>query len=56
MAAQSYTHPITKEPYVIGLSTIQRWYYKVRNKLAHAAKVLRRAVRKDAGTQPSVSM
>lgn len=54
MAERSYTHPITHEPYRIGLSTIQRWYYKVRKKLAQAAKVLRRAVRKDAGTQPSV--
>lgn len=55
MAERSYTHPITNEPYRIGLSTIQRWYYKVRRKLAQAAKLLRRAVRKDAGTQPSVS-
>ena len=55
MAAQSYKHPITGEPWTIGLSTIERWYYKVKKKQARAVEELRRAVRKDAGTQPSLS-
>lgn len=55
MAAESYTHPITGQPVTFGVSTIERWFYKVRNNLAKATEVLRRPVRKDAGTQPSLS-
>ncbi|MDD5708883.1 MAG: IS481 family transposase, partial [Kiritimatiellae bacterium] len=55
MASQSYQHPITGQPCTFGLSTIERWYYKVRKKQARAVEALHRAVRKDAGTQPSLS-
>lgn len=55
LAEQSYKHPITGEPWTVGLSTIQRWYYKVRKKQARAVEALRRAVRKDAGTHPSLT-
>lgn len=55
LAAKSYTHPITGQPVTFGVSTIERWFYKVRKKLAKAVEVLRRQVRKDAGTQPSLS-
>lgn len=55
LAEQSYKHPITGEPWTVGLSTIERWYYKVRKKQARAMEMLRRSVRKDAGTHPSLT-
>lgn len=55
MTARPYKHPITGEPWTVGLSTVERWYYRIRKKQARAVEMLRRAVRKDAGTQPSLS-
>ena len=55
MAGRTYTHPITSRPCRFGQSTLERWYYKAKRKRARAVEALRRAVRKDAGTQPSLS-
>ena len=55
LAAKTYKHPITGQLVTFGVSTIERWFYKVRNKLEKAVEMLRRQVRKDAGTQPSLS-
>lgn len=55
MAAQTYTHPITDQPVRFGVSTIERWFYRVRREQKNAVGALRRRVRKDAGTQPSLA-
>lgn len=55
MAERTYKHPITGEACTFGQSTIERWYYKVRRRQARAVEALRRAVRKDAGTHPSLT-
>jgi putative transposase len=54
MARTSYKHPISGHPVKFGLSTIERWFYTVRKGKKNAVDALRRRVRKDAGTQPSV--
>ena len=55
LAEKCYKHPITGQPVTYGASTIERWFYKIRKKLEKAVEVLRRPVRKDAGTHPSLS-
>jgi putative transposase len=55
MAARTYAHPITREPVSFGTSTIERWFYRVRKNQSKAVDTLRRRVRKDAGTQWSLS-
>lgn len=56
MAVTRYAHPITGEPVKIGLSTIERWYYAVRHAQRDVVDALRRRIRKDAGTQPSLTV
>ena len=53
LAATTWQHPISGEPFRIGMSTIERWYYKVR-KEQNPIEVLQRKLRFDAGTMPSV--
>ena len=55
MAAATYVHPISGQPARFGASTIERWLYKVRRGQADVMRALRRRVRKDAGTQPSLT-
>ena len=55
LAAQRWTHPTTGEPVLFGFSTIERWYYRCRDELGDPIGVLRRKVRTDAGTQPSLN-
>lgn len=57
LAAKTWRHPISGDPKRFGLSTIERWYYKV---LACAPKegpveVLRRKIRCDHGAHPALS-
>jgi putative transposase len=55
LAAQTWTHPTTGEAVRFGLSTLERWYYRCRDELRDPIGLLRRKVRTDAGTQPSLS-
>lgn len=55
LAAQTWTHPTTSESVRFGFSTLERWYYRCRDELRDPIGVLRRKVRTDAGTQPSMS-
>ncbi len=56
LAARQWRHPITGEPTRFGLSTIERWYHRVRKERRDPVHVLRRKVRKDLGTQGSMSL
>lgn len=53
LAEKQWKHPITEESVRFGVSTIERWYYKAR-KDSDPVRVLRRCIRKDAGTCPSL--
>jgi putative transposase len=54
LAAKSWKHPITGEPACYGLSTIERWYYKALKAGSDPVGALRRRVRCDATTHPSM--
>lgn len=55
LAAKTWTHPITGTPTRFGFSTIERWYYKALAAGSDPVGALRRKVRSDAGTHPSLS-
>jgi len=55
LAATTWRHPITGAPVRFGVSTIERWYYAARGAPRDPVGELRRKVRRDAGTQPSLS-
>lgn len=54
LAARTWRHPIHGGPACFGLSTIERWYYMARRAESDPVGALRRKVRKDAGTHPSL--
>lgn len=54
LAARDYTHPITREPFRLGVSTIERWYYQARNEPVDPVGALRKKVRKDSGRQRTI--
>ncbi|MCL4698445.1 MAG: DDE-type integrase/transposase/recombinase [Burkholderiaceae bacterium] len=54
LAAQRWRHPVSGEAVRFGASTIERWYYAAKQARTDPVGALRRAVRKDAGTQPSL--
>jgi len=55
LAATTWRHPITGEPVRFGVSTIERWYYTARGAPRDPVGELQRKLRKDAGTQWSLS-
>jgi transposase InsO family protein len=55
LAAQRWRHPVTGEAVQFGVSTIERWLYAARQAHTNPVSALRRAVRKDAGVQRSLS-
>lgn len=55
LAAKTWTHPISGVPVCFGLSTIERWFYKALAAGSDPVGALRRKVRSDAGTHPSLS-
>jgi putative transposase len=55
LAQRTWRHPVTGKPVRFGLSTIERWWYLSRRERRDPVGVLRRKVRKDLGTQHSVS-
>lgn len=54
LAQQTWVHPIRGEPVCFGLSTIERWYYRALAAGPDPLRALRRKVRSDAGTHPSL--
>lgn len=55
LAITTWRHPMTGEPVHFGVSTIERWYYTARNAPRDPVGELQRKLRKDAGTQWSLS-
>jgi len=55
LAARTWRHPIHEGPSCFGFSTIERWYYKALKAQADPVGALKRALRCDAGTHPSLS-
>jgi len=55
LAKKTWSHPISGAPACFGLSTIERWFYKARAAGSDPVGALRRKVRSDAGTHPSLS-
>ena len=56
LAQRAWRHPLTGEPIRFGFSTIERWFYAARNEVKDPIGKLRRGVRRDAGTQPSLGV
>ncbi len=54
LARVTWTHPATGERVRFGAPTIERWYYQARNAGADRVGALRKKIRKDAGTHPSM--
>ncbi|MEN8183976.1 MAG: DDE-type integrase/transposase/recombinase [Myxococcota bacterium] len=55
LAQKSWCHPITGEPVQFAASTIERWYYRARSAPRDPVGALRNRVRRDVGTQASLS-
>src|SRR6266545_4029526 len=55
LAAKKWRHPISGEWILLGLSTIERWYYKALCSKAGPVEALQRKIRSDHGQHPSVS-
>jgi len=55
LSDRTWVHPVTGQPTTFGLSTIERWYYQARRAEADPVGALRKKVRKDAGSRPSMS-
>jgi transposase InsO family protein len=56
LAATPWRHPVTDEPLCFSMPTIERWYYLARNAPRDPLGALCRAVRRDAGTHPSMPL
>jgi hypothetical protein len=54
LAAQSWRHPVNGEPIQIGVSTLERWYYRARN-AKDPIQALARKIRSDQGQHPPLS-
>ena len=55
LALKKWRHPISGEPALFGLSTIQRWYYKALRSKDGPVEVLKRKIRSDYGQHPALS-
>ena len=55
LAAQTWRHPVTEAPVTFAFSTIEQWFYRARGEQTDPMSVLRRQVRADRGTQPTVN-
>jgi transposase InsO family protein len=56
LAAREWPHPITGLPVRFGVSTVERWFHRVRKESRDPMRVLRRKVRVDVGAQESLSL
>ena len=54
LAGREYRNPVSGQPIALGVSTIERWYYRARLS-PDPVGALRNQVRSDAGGHPSVS-
>jgi transposase InsO family protein len=54
LSGKEYVHPVTGDPARFGFSTIERWYYEAR-RARDPLKILRKKVRSDRGTRPSLT-
>lgn len=54
LSKQTWKHPITAEPFTLGASTIERWFYKARANDRDPVAALERPVQHGAGQSPSV--
>ena len=54
LAARQWRHPVTGKPVRLGVSTVERWYYRARKERHDPVGVLRRKVRTDAGRQAAM--
>lgn len=55
LAAKSWHHPVTGEAITFDFSTYERWFYAARADNRDPVGALRRQIRKDAGTRPSLN-
>jgi transposase InsO family protein len=55
LSKRVWVHPATGEPVSFEAPTIERWYYKARNAGVDRVGALRKKIRKDAGTHPSMT-
>ena len=55
LAAREWRHPVSGEPVRFGVSTFERWYYRARKERHDPLTVLRRKLRRDAGSQVAMS-
>jgi len=55
LSSVTWKHPATGEPVRFGAPTIERWYYQARNAVVDRVGALRKKVRKDSGTHPSMT-
>jgi transposase InsO family protein len=55
LAAKKWRHPIGGQWFSLGLSTIERWYYKASDAKAGPVEVLKRKIRSDHGEHPALS-
>lgn len=55
LSKRAWIHPATGEPVSFGAPTIERWYYQARNAGFDRVGALRKKVRKDSGTHPSLT-
>jgi transposase InsO family protein len=55
LAAKKWRHPISGEWVLLGLSTIERWFYKALRAKAGPVEALKRKIRSDHGQHPSLS-
>ena len=52
LAAKKWCHPLTGQWILLGLSTIERWYYKALRGKDGPVEVLKRKIRSDQGQHP----
>ena len=55
LSKRTWIHPATGEPVSFGAPTIERWYYQARNAGVDRVGALRKKIRKDSGTHPSMT-
>lgn len=56
LAQRSWVHPVTGEPVRFAASSIERWLHQARSAGSDRVGALKKRVRKDAGTHPSMSV
>ena len=55
LSRKTWRHPTSGALVTFGISTIERWYYAVKNEMKDPVSVLRRRPREDLGKHPMMS-